>query len=142
MELLHVYGIVNSDKELKELLTDNFVVIFLDDKEISDNIIFEPVKYITLCNYGDGFIRTVIDDPYFDMGIREIIDELDKQEDFDLENFGERHEVAIDLDYPLYFYAIYKGNREDFENIITSIKKNGKQIISVKIIKYTEETIA
>lgn len=141
MELLHVYGITNSDKELKNLLTDNFVVIFLDEKEINDNIIFKPLKYITLYNYGDGFIRTVIADPYFDMDIREIIDELDERENFDLENFKEQHEITVEIDFPLYFYAIYKGNRQDFENIVTSIKKNGNKITSAKIIKCTEEII-
>lgn len=141
MEFLHVYGIVNSDKELKKLLTENFVVIFLDEKEINDDIIFKPLKYITLYNYGNGLIGTVIADQYFDIDIREIIDELDERENFDLKNFGKRHNVAIEIDYPLYFYAIYKDNKQNLENIIARIKKSNKQIISAKTIKYTKEMI-
>lgn len=142
MEYLHVYGVINSDEELKKLLTDNFVVVFLDDREINDNIIFEPLKYITLYNYDKDYIRVVVTDPYIDMNIQEIVDVLDKKEDFDLENFGERHEIVVEPDYPLYFYAIYKENKEDFKNVVTYLKNNNIRVISAKIIKYIEETVS
>lgn len=141
MEFLFIKGIVNSDSELKTLLKDNFVTVFLDDNEIKDDILFEPLKYITIVNYNNKQLRIVFTDTNHDTDIYEIVDVIDYKNEFDLENFGERHKLNVEFYYPLYFCAIYKEDENDFTDILTILKKRFMQIESAKIVKYIEEVI-
>lgn len=141
MRLLHVNGRIHSDSELKKLLTDNFIVIFLDEEKIEDDILFKPLKYITIANINNEYFRFVFTDTNYDTDIYEIVDTIDSKEEFDLEHFGERHNIAIEIYYPLYFYAIYKGIEDEFRDMVTKFKQYSIQIESAKIVECIEKII-